>query len=569
MEKQTFNLTTDPWIKVIEQQGGQERTVSLIDLFQHAQDYRQLAGEMRAQDLAILRLLLAILTTVYSRVDATGESYEWLEVTDEFQVSGVDVDDLSQSEFQKAMLRTWRQLQRTGHFSKEVTTYLRCYADRFDFFGQHPFYQATTDEYDALVPSTKKVATGRGQVAVKQINRRISESNSKPAIFAPKTGSFKNKIELAELIRWIVAYQNFTGVTDKTKIVTTEKFSNSAGWLYRLSPVYAQGETLFDTLLLNLVLSEPAQDRAVIQRPVWEYASLQDYVDERRQQLRPTNLAALYTTWSRLLHIEWDAQQQPTIFSAGIPTFSAGDTLIEPMTTWRWNKKETQFRPATKGLRSVGIAMWRNFGQYVRVNDAKDQREPGLVTWLQTLKDQDALPDEQPVNLASVALIGDGNVTSQTPAMEVADDLSLQADVLFDPAIAEHWPTRIEDAIETTKAVGNDFYHFAADIGKIRNIDTKVFAGGWSAQFYDHLNQPFKQWLQTLTGRDNRDRKINEWKQQLKVILHATVQEMVQTSAPRDVIGIQDDQGQTLNLFTAQRRLNYNVQLHLGLAKKE
>jgi CRISPR system Cascade subunit CasA len=49
---------------------GNEQLVSLLDVFKNAQNYRQLAGEMKAQDLSILRFLLAILTTVYSRVDA-------------------------------------------------------------------------------------------------------------------------------------------------------------------------------------------------------------------------------------------------------------------------------------------------------------------------------------------------------------------------------------------------------------------------------------------------------------------------------------------------------------------
>nr|WP_319792507.1 type I-E CRISPR-associated protein Cse1/CasA [Companilactobacillus paralimentarius] len=55
MTSQSFNLTTDPWIKVIQTDTGREKSVSLIEFFSHAQDYRQLAGEMRSQDLAIMR----------------------------------------------------------------------------------------------------------------------------------------------------------------------------------------------------------------------------------------------------------------------------------------------------------------------------------------------------------------------------------------------------------------------------------------------------------------------------------------------------------------------------------
>ena len=39
----------------------------------HAQEYMDLAGEMPTQDAAMLRLLLAVLFTVFSRVDEMGE----------------------------------------------------------------------------------------------------------------------------------------------------------------------------------------------------------------------------------------------------------------------------------------------------------------------------------------------------------------------------------------------------------------------------------------------------------------------------------------------------------------
>ena len=70
-----FNLIKDPWIEVIDKK-NREQKVSLIDFFKNVQDYRQLAGEMKSQDLAIFRFLLAILTTVYSRFDYQGQAYD-------------------------------------------------------------------------------------------------------------------------------------------------------------------------------------------------------------------------------------------------------------------------------------------------------------------------------------------------------------------------------------------------------------------------------------------------------------------------------------------------------------
>lgn len=66
MKQLSFNLITDPWIKVIDKNNNLQK-VSLSTLFKNSQDYKQLAGEMKSQDLAVFRFLLAILTTVYSR----------------------------------------------------------------------------------------------------------------------------------------------------------------------------------------------------------------------------------------------------------------------------------------------------------------------------------------------------------------------------------------------------------------------------------------------------------------------------------------------------------------------
>jgi len=566
MDNKSFNLVTDPWLKVIEIQSNQERTVSLTELFENSQNYRQLAGEMHSQDLAILRLLLAILTTVYTRFDATGELYSWLEkaATNELRVDQEMYDDNGQHD----LLATWKSLHQAGHFSEAVVQYLKQHQERFDFFGEQPFYQATTEDYDALVPENKRVAAGKGQVSIKQINRRVSESANTPAIFAPKSGGAKNEIQLDELVRWVIAYQNFTGVTDKTKVVTAEKFSNPAGWLYRLNPVFVKGASLFETLMLNLVLIDTRKNDAeyVLQRPVWEYPTVHDYVEMRKKQILPDNLAELYTAWSRLLHIEWRDSGQPAIFSAGIPMFAADSALIEPMTTWRLDKKTNEYRPALKGLQSVGIAMWRNFGQYVKVKQADDIHEPGMVIWLRKLKKEHLIARNAPLILNSIALISDGNATSQSPAVELIDDMQLQADVLFDPEIADYWPTRIEGVIEQTQTVGKDYYHFASDIATIRNVETRPFASALSAKFYDRLNEPFKQWLAGLTGEDDRDEKINLWKDQLKEITTQAVADVMQSPSPRDIKGISGEKG-LLNIFTAKNRLMFNLRTHLDPEK--
>ena len=70
-DEKAFNLLHEPWILVRKPEGKVDE-VSLLDLFRHAPDYQGLAGELSTQDVAVLRLLLAILHAVFGRYDLEG-----------------------------------------------------------------------------------------------------------------------------------------------------------------------------------------------------------------------------------------------------------------------------------------------------------------------------------------------------------------------------------------------------------------------------------------------------------------------------------------------------------------
>ncbi|MFR5070193.1 MAG: type I-E CRISPR-associated protein Cse1/CasA [Eubacteriales bacterium] len=63
-----FNLLDEPWIKVMKRDGTIDE-VSILTVFEQAHLYTDLAGELATQNVAVLRLLLAVLHTVFSRVD--------------------------------------------------------------------------------------------------------------------------------------------------------------------------------------------------------------------------------------------------------------------------------------------------------------------------------------------------------------------------------------------------------------------------------------------------------------------------------------------------------------------
>ena len=117
MKEIEFNLLTEPWIRV-RLRDNTVREVSLTEALVSAQDYADLAGEMPTQNAAVLRLLLAVLFTVFSRVDAKGESRPLMQSDD--------------------ALERWSALWQLGHFPAEpVRDYLEQWKDRFGCSTRH------------------------------------------------------------------------------------------------------------------------------------------------------------------------------------------------------------------------------------------------------------------------------------------------------------------------------------------------------------------------------------------------------------------------------------------------
>ena len=563
MDKKSFNLVTEPWIQVLDKNGN-PKEVSLLDVFEDAASYQRLAGDMASQDLVILRLLVAILTTVYSRVDANGEVYEWLTLDEKMHVKEADEEDYEYDD----LVNTWQLLYKNGQFSKSVAQYLKENSSKFDFLGDDPFYQVNKEVYDQEVPANKKVniKSPKGPVDIKQINRTISESNNSPSIFSPKTRQTKNEVNMAQLVRWIITYQGFAGVTDKTKVNSKKKFSVSAGWLYGLNPVFAQGENLFQTLMLNLVFSEEYR----VEKPFWEFENAVEYIEFLKDEpfARDLSISTLYTLWSRMLHIEW-IDDEPIIFTAGLPKLDSTEAFVEPMTTWRRNKKTGEVYPATKHLADLTKAMWRNFGQYVRTTDSdelEDMHEPEIIKWLRNVQDNEYLPTDTSLTLRTTTLISDGNATSQSPVVEVNDQFRIKADVLFDKNDKDYWPEDIENMIDLTQQVGKDFWIFTNNISKLRGLDGTDFADNSTAKFYESLNLPFLTWLASLRNDQERTAKTVEWKNILKKVAIIKAEEVLKNASPRDIIGQESskEEGSGINnIFTIFNWYKLNVFRHI------
>ena len=261
MEDREFSLLEEPWILVIGTDNHVKK-VSLTQALLQAHQIRDLAGESKTQDISMLRLLLAIVFTVFFKADEQGA---------EAPVTGI-----------QEAVRRWGALWDRGVFPQDpIEAYLAQWKDRFWLFHpERPFYQ---------VPGLQGTEN-----PARKLNGILVESSNKIQLFSLWNGVRKNQLTYDEAARWLVFVQGFGDAAAK-------KPSPKLGWLGSIGLIAAKGKTLFETLMLNLVLwrdaAEPWEDGI----PAWE-AELPK--EKKREIPPPYNPSELFTIQGRQILLQ-------------------------------------------------------------------------------------------------------------------------------------------------------------------------------------------------------------------------------------------------------------------------
>ena len=540
-----FNLIDSPWISVIYSKNGDNRLISLRTLFQDAKLIESLAGDTKTQDFAVLRILLAILTTVYSRFDAEGNSYEYIDLDESYrQISNVDEDDINS--YLDSLDETWEVLWNQCKFSSIVEEYLDKWYERFYLFDdKYPFFQVLGEDVKGDRINKKNPSTISG----KSINRTLSESGNKVALFSPKYAAESNKEILTEdeVARWLITYQGYTGLADKTKFITDEEYERiSKGWLFDIGGIHIEGKNLFETLMLNLILVHP-EEKYVInsQKPCWEYSS-EYLIKEYLANNMPDNLSQLYTTWSRAIYIdpEIDPKKAFSCQIVKLPGIKNLDQFLEPMTLWRFNEQGDNKDYYTPKQHKSNESLWRSFGLIaLPSSDNGKQRRPGVISWLDSKK---KIIGDSEIIIRATSMQDDGNATSWVPVDEICDELIINDYVLTD--VKENlWVPRIESSVEKTKSVVNKNYRmFLSDVAEIRNIKETAREGFINREIeslYFEIDIPFRTWLVSIEPNDSKDEKVLEWRKELYKIVNKQADMFFNNATSRDLKGIETNDG--------------------------
>jgi CRISPR system Cascade subunit CasA len=344
----SFNLTDEPFLPVVRPD-GRNGELSLRAALRQAHEIQELRDDSPLVTAALHRLLLAVLHRVFG---PTNEE-------------------------------AWARLRDQGRWDAgALDAYLAHWRDRFDLFdAQRPFYQTAgfrTDPPGSIGRLAHEFASGNNATLFDHTR------DDPPPALSP-----------AEAARLLIAQQAYAVGGGKSAMGYTAHAPLLQGVV-----ILAQGATLFETLLLNLVAYNaeapiPARDDA----PVWER-------DNPAALTSPQPRGYLdYLTWqSRTIALHPEAADGRTVvrqasYAQGRKLEAPG--MFDPQMPYRKGKQE--------GWRALRLnedrALWRDSTALFRAA-GDDDRRPGCLEWLCQLE-RHGVPLRQCYDLAAIGLCTD------------------------------------------------------------------------------------------------------------------------------------------------------------------
>ncbi|WP_318606985.1 type I-E CRISPR-associated protein Cse1/CasA [Mitsuokella jalaludinii] len=538
-----FNLLDEPWI-IVKTKTNETKTWSILELFEHAHEAQELAGELPTQDIAIMRLLLAIMHGAF--------------VTDEIETAD-DAIDLWTSMWEEKQFRF-----------DEIKAYLEPYHDRFWLFHPtQPFYQSAhikqnMDAYKAA--KGKKVSSEIKWKTVARLVGDLFQSDNAPRLFPVRTGEAQNCLTYAEAARWLL---HLNGFDDDSAKMPTPK---GVGYLGQLGLIYAKGRNLFETLMLNFILvderNEVFADNEENSKAYWEKPVCETI---EREIPQPRAQKDLLTMQSRRIFLHRE-QGMVTGYLLTMGDYFAKDAslLNEVMTVWK--RDDTRdFAPRRHQLESQ---MWRDLSSLLGMKIKNDDkaRQPGIIHWLQLLEDA-AEAIRFDVELFHICVTGasyDLKGAGWQIVDYVQDDLTINASLLA--KMNEIWIQEIIDVLEKTKKAINSFGYFVTDIAegsgdsmqKSNQIQKRELAKFAQEDGYYHLDQSFRRWLLCINPeKDNLEERTVEWLHIAKQTLLQLAQEELDRCSETAIVGRVKD-GTVQNAIKSFREFQYRIKKALG-----
>lgn len=504
-----FNLLDEKWILVRKSDCTVDE-LSLTDALLKSHEYVELAGELPTQNVSILRLMLAVLHTVFSRYSPQGEPSPLY-----------DSDDAADR---------WKELWNAGRLpEKPIRDYLASVHDRFWLFHpERPFYQT----------EAAKIGT---EYTASKLNGAVSESGNKIRLFCGCTGVQKSELSYSEAARWLLYVNNYDDTSSKPKGKNLP--SPGAGWLGKLGLITIRGNNLFETLVYNLILLNHKRNFSEVwgpECPAWEPDV--PNTAERAEIPMPDNLSELYTLQSRRLWLNRDDNEKVIGYNLlGGDFFEKVDAFIEPMTVWskvKGNERAGEkFQPRRH---DSSVQMWREFSYAFET--AEGSHIPGVVLWTKYIKQM--LPESRKLISFSIASVQYGDKDFFVNDV-FSDSLTFHTDLITE--IGEHWRAKITEEIEKCKKSAAALRDLAKDIelaagSSEDTVLKRAVVERAREQYYYEIDLPFRNWLERIDPNweivsEQEEQALREWRETAKRIALRIGQELVESAGTAAIVG--------------------------------
>lgn len=508
-----FNLLDEKWILVRKSDCTTDE-LSLTDALLRSHEYTALSGELPTQDVSILRLLLAVLHTVFSRYTPEGE-YKPVSSANE------------------AMGR-WETLWDGGKFpEKPIREYLESQHEKFWLFHpERPFYQ------------TKAAEKGTEYMASK-MNGVLSESSNKVRLFSSCAGKSKDTLTYSEAARWLLYVNSYDDTSAKASQESKSKENKlpslQAGWLGKLGLITVRGNSLFETLMFNFIVVEPSNREIwADEKPTWELEKPRE--KERCEIATPDNLAELYTIQSRRLILKHENNSVTGYSLLGGDFFDKVDAFIEPMTVWgkvkESEKTQIQFQPRRH---NSSVKMWREFASVFASSDG--MRLPGVVSWIDLLR-QIRLIDKKRYSCFNIASVQYGDKDFFVNDI-FSDSLTFHTDLLIEDG--KRWQKSISEEVGKCEDIARKLGKLAADIeiaagSSPKDAPKSATVSHVQEQYYYEIDVPFREWLLSIdpeweSGSHEEHECIHKWHETSRNIARKLGKELVNSAEASAIVG--------------------------------
>jgi len=473
MNDKEFNLIDESWIRVTTLKGSIQE-VGIREVLLKAHEYHMIAGEMIPQSLALLRCLCAIVHTVISRTNIDGKESP--------------INDSEEA------IRRWKNVWNLKQFpEEEIRNYLEKWYDRFWLFHpDRPFYQ---------VPEAS-IGTRN---TVKKLNGAVSESNNKVRLFSQISGISENRMTYAESARWLLFLNSFDDCAAKQADKSSGSRSSTVGWLGKLGLLYAEGDNLFETIMLNMPMISGVEGEIWGDDvPTWEPEKARS--SERETIVMPDNLAALYTLQSRRIILNRECNQVTGYCLLGGDSFTDSNALNEPMTLWRLvEDKQTKVLSYRPLLHKRDRYIWRDFASLTSVEYSS--LRPGIVTWCDYLRKEKILPKKRLLTFDTTCVRYDSSQSSSITD-SFSDKVLFHADILSDTG--KYWRDEITAQIGKIEKASQYIGFLIQDLRRADGLNPKEdapYVEKAKETFFQAIDPAFREWLVQLDPEQDAEER--------------------------------------------------------------